>query len=67
MEARDAGDLGDLLQAQRLAEMAFDIPERFLGRVHRAPRRMQPQIGDDPGAALDRDCCIIVEVDTGSR
>jgi hypothetical protein len=34
MEARDAGNSGDVIERQRFGEMAFDIPERFLGRVH---------------------------------
>ena len=34
MEARDAGNAGDVIERQRLGEMAFDVPERFLGRIH---------------------------------
>ena len=35
MEARDAGDAGDVVQRQRIGEMTFDKPERLLGRIHR--------------------------------
>ena len=38
VEARDAGNAGDLVERQIAGEMAFDIPQRFLGRVH----EMQP-------------------------
>jgi hypothetical protein len=34
MEARDAGNTSNVIERQRLGEMAFDIPERFLGRIH---------------------------------
>ena len=34
MEARDAGNAGDVIERQRLGEMAFDVPERFLGWIH---------------------------------
>ena len=34
MEARDTGNAGDVIERQRRGEMAFDIPERFLGRIH---------------------------------
>jgi hypothetical protein len=46
VEARDSGDARDLVERQRAGEMAFDKPERFLGRVHgrqaflRSPRIM---------------------------
>src|SRR4051812_4965743 len=33
MEARDAGNAGDVIERQRRGEMAFDVPERFLGRI----------------------------------
>ena len=35
MEARDAGDRRYLVERQRPGEMAFDIPERLLGWIHR--------------------------------
>jgi hypothetical protein len=34
MEARDAGNAGDVIERQRRGEMALDVPERFLGRIH---------------------------------
>jgi hypothetical protein len=34
MEARDPGNTGDIIERQRRGEMAFDVPERFLGRIH---------------------------------
>jgi hypothetical protein len=34
MEARDPGNVGDLIERQRLGEMAFDKPECFLGWIH---------------------------------
>jgi hypothetical protein len=34
MKARDAGNAGDIIERQRRGEMAFDVPERFLGRIH---------------------------------
>jgi hypothetical protein len=34
MEARDAGNAGDVIERQWFGEMTFDIPERFLGRIH---------------------------------
>ena len=34
VEARDAGDGRDLVERQRLGEMAFDEPERLLGGIH---------------------------------
>jgi hypothetical protein len=34
MEARDPGNAGDVIERQRRGEMAFDVPERFLGRIH---------------------------------
>ncbi|MFK4710172.1 hypothetical protein ABIF56_000874 [Bradyrhizobium elkanii] len=34
MEARDARNGGNLVERQRRAEMAFDVPERLLGWIH---------------------------------
>jgi hypothetical protein len=34
LEARDAADRRYLVERQRLGEMAFDVPERFLGWIH---------------------------------
>jgi len=34
VEARDAGDISDLVEGQFLGEMAFDKPERPLGWIH---------------------------------
>src|SRR5215475_14503025 len=34
MEARDAGDVRDLVEGQRPAEMAFDKPQRLLRGIH---------------------------------
>ena len=34
VEARDATDRSYLIEGQRPREMAFDVPERLLGRIH---------------------------------
>src|SRR5665213_2252396 len=34
VKTRDPGNASDLVEGQRLGEMAFDKPERFLGRIH---------------------------------
>jgi hypothetical protein len=34
VEARDSTDRGDLIEGQRVGKMAFDKPERLLGRIH---------------------------------
>jgi hypothetical protein len=39
VKARDAGDARDLVEAQFVSEMAFDVPERLLGRIH-GPRAL---------------------------
>jgi hypothetical protein len=33
VKARDAGNASDVVERQRLGEMAFNVPERFLGRI----------------------------------
>ena len=34
VEARDSTDASDLVEGQRVGKMAFDKPERLLGRIH---------------------------------
>jgi hypothetical protein len=34
MEARDTSDRRDLIEGQLVGEMAFDKPQRLLGRIH---------------------------------
>jgi hypothetical protein len=35
VETRDSSDGRDLVESQRVSEMAFDKPQRFLGRIHK--------------------------------
>ena len=59
VKARDTGDAGDLVQRQGAGEMAFDEPERLLGRIHGTMSLRSKRAHHDAVArgAFDRHCC----------
>ena len=57
VETRDSRDASDLVEGQFVGEMAFDRPERLLGRIHGSWSWLKPAHYDRlPGAAFDSPC-----------
>jgi hypothetical protein len=62
VKARDARNARYLVERQRLAEMAFDVPERFLGWVHgRWPCSKHRHHARSPRVSFDSPCSVAPE------